>query len=143
VDYLVDTDKRRIDRDWVWRMLSEEAYWHRWRSRADVETQLDGAWRVVGVYIADDGEAEGRQVGYARAISDGVGEAYLADVIVDPEHRGAGVGKLLVSSMIDDGPGSLFRWTLFTNDAHGLYSQFGFAAPDASAMVRPSGRPPS
>jgi hypothetical protein len=30
------------------------------------------------------------------------------------------------------------RWTLFTSDAHGLYAQFGFTAPDATAMVRPA-----
>lgn len=42
--------------------------------------------------------------------------------------------------MIDDGPGSGFRWTLFTGDAHGLYRQFGFIRPDETAMVRPSAR---
>lgn len=136
MEYIASTDKSRIDRDWVWQMLSQEAYWHRWRSRADIEAQLDGAWRVAAVYASTDGP----QVGYARAMSDGVGEAYLADVIVDPQHRGNGVGKLLIKTMIDDGPGSAFRWTLFTQDAHGLYSQFGFVAPDATAMVRPSGR---
>jgi GNAT superfamily N-acetyltransferase len=136
VDYIVSTDKDRVDRDWVWEMLSQEAYWGRWRSRGEVEAQLEGAWRVVGIYEPTGG----RQVGYARAVSDAVGDAYLADVIVDPQRRGDGIGKLLVRSMVEDGPGSQFRWTLFTNDAHGLYAQFGFAAPDATAMVRPSGR---
>ena len=125
-------DPSRIDRDWVWQMLSTQAYWGLWRSRADVEKQLDSAWRVVGAYDPD-----GAQVGFARAVSDGVGFAYLADVIVDPGSRGLGIGKQLMSAMIDDGPGAGFRWTLFTQDAHGLYEQFGFVAPDASAMVRP------
>jgi hypothetical protein len=40
--------------------------------------------------------------------------------------------------MIEDGPGSLFRWTLFTRDAHDLYEQFGFGVPDETAMVRVS-----
>jgi ribosomal protein S18 acetylase RimI-like enzyme len=121
----------------VWRMLSTEAYWNRWRTRAQIETQLDGAWRVVGVY--DD--ETGTQLGYARAVSDGVSDAYLADVIVAPEARGRGAGKLLVRAMIDDGPGAQFRWTLFTGDAHGLYAQFGFGAPDSTAMVRPRSQP--
>ncbi len=43
----IDTDPERIDRDVVWGYLSTEAYWGRSRSRADVETQLDTAWRVV------------------------------------------------------------------------------------------------
>ena len=130
-DWVVDDDPDRLDREWIWRMLSSEAYWGRQRSRADVELQLDGAWRVVGAY------RDGVQVGFARAVSDGVAMAYLADVIVDPEARGMGIGTALVRLMIDDGPGSHFRWTLFTSDAHGLYRGFGFAEPDATAMVRP------
>lgn len=137
VGLVADDDRARLDREWVWRMLSTEVYWHRWRTREQVEAQLDGAWRVVGVY--DD--VIGTQVGFARAVSDGVNDAYLADVVVDPAQRGRGAGKLLVQAMVDDGPGADFRWTLFTGDAHGLYEQYGFAAPNESAMVRPSARP--
>ncbi len=128
----LSADPSRLDRDWVWRMLSTQVYWGLWRTRADVEAQLDSAWRVIGAYDSD-----GAQVGFARAVSDGVGFAYLADVIVEEAHRGHGIGKQLVAAMIDDGPGSSFRWTLFTQDAHGLYEQFGFVPPDATAMVRP------
>jgi GNAT superfamily N-acetyltransferase len=88
---------------------------------------------VVGAYDGSTGE----MVGFARAISDGVGFAYLADVFVVPEHRGVGLGRRIVATMIDDGPGADFRWTLFTGDAHGLYRAFGFEEPDATAMVRP------
>jgi GNAT superfamily N-acetyltransferase len=136
---VADDDPARVDRDWVWKMLSTEAYWHRWRTRDHVNAQLDAAWRLVGIYE----DTTGAQVGFARASSDGVSDAYLADVIVDPQARGRGAGKLLVRAMIDDGPGAGFRWTLFTGDAHGLYEQFGFGAPDSTAMVRPSGRPTS
>jgi GNAT superfamily N-acetyltransferase len=129
----IDDDPARVDRDAVWRYLSTEAYWGRDRSRADVEAQLDGAWRVVGAYDGD-----GATVGFARAVSDGVAFAYLADVYVDAAARGAGLGTALVRAMIEDGPGRRFRWTLFTQDAHGLYTRFGFAAPDATAMVRPA-----
>lgn len=97
---------------------------------------MNGAWRQVGVYD----QTNNSQVGYARSISDGISDAYLADVIVDPGHRGRGIGKLLLTTMIEDGPGVDFRWILFTDDAHGLYEQFGFAAPDARTMVRPSRR---
>ena len=122
----------RLDRDLVWQFLSTEAYWGRWRSRADVEQQIDGAWRVVGAYDEDSGVL----VGFARAVSDGVGFAYLADVFVLPEHRGAGLGRRIVATMIDDGPGADFRWVLFTGDAHGLYRTLGFDDPEPTAMVR-------
>src|SRR6476620_4181496 len=93
-------DPARVDRDAVWRFLSTEAYWGRNRSRADVEAQLDDAWRLVAAYDGD-----GATVGFARAVSDGVAFAYLADVYVDAAARGAGLGTALVRAMIDDGPG--------------------------------------
>jgi GNAT superfamily N-acetyltransferase len=134
VAYTVAADRDRVDRDAVWRLLSTEAYWGRWREREHLERQIDSAWRVVGVW--DD--ATGATVGFARAISDGVDFAYLADVIVDPAHRGHGLGRRIVSTMVDDGPGAAFRWVLFTADAHGLYRGYGFAEPGDMAMVRPS-----
>ncbi|MCW2164146.1 Acetyltransferase (GNAT) domain-containing protein [Microbacterium hydrothermale] len=134
MEYEFDDDPARIDRDAVWRWLSTEAYWARWRTRADVEAQLDSAWRLVAAYRRDTGEL----VGFARAISDGVAFGYLADVFVVEEHRGRGISKGLVSLMIDEGPGPHFRWTLFTSDAHGLYRRFGFTEPDRTALVRPA-----
>lgn len=134
MEYEFDDDPARIDRDAVWRWLSTEAYWTRWRTRADVEAQLDSAWRLVAAYRRDTGEL----VGFARAISDGVAFGYLADVFVVEEHRGRGISKGLVSLMIDEGPGPHFRWTLFTSDAHGLYRRFGFTEPDRTALVRPA-----
>lgn len=89
MDYELDADPARIQRDVVWAWLSTEAYWGRQRTRADVDTQLDGAWRVVGAYRRDTGE----QVGFARAVSDGVTFAYLADVFVLDAHRGNDLGK--------------------------------------------------
>lgn len=129
--FAIDDDPARVDRDAVWRFLSTEAYWGRQRERTDFEAQIDRAWRVVGAY--DD---SGATVGFARAVSDGVAFAYLADVYVESAARGHGLGKALVRLMIDDGPGRDFRWTLFTADAHDLYARFGFAEPDATAMVR-------
>lgn len=137
-DYDFDDDPARVPRDAVWAWLSTEAYWGRWRTRADVEAQLENAWRVVGAYRAGTEEL----VGFARAASDGVAFAYLADVFVVRAHRGRGIGKRLLRTMIDEGPGAEFRWTLFTADAHELYEQFGFALPDATAMVRPPAKPP-
>jgi GNAT superfamily N-acetyltransferase len=134
--YTVSLEPARIDREWVWRMLCTEAYWLRWRTRQDVETQLDGAWRVAGVYDTETGA----QVGVARAFSDGVAHAYLSDVIVDPGHRGRGVGKLLVEAMVGDPVGSRLQWMLHTTDAHELYERFGFERPDGRVMVRPARR---
>ena len=86
--YVIDDDPERIDLDVLWDFLSTRAYWARWRNRTDVAAQVAGAWRVVGAYDA----GTGAQVGFARAISDGVSLGYLADVFVVDEHRGHGLG---------------------------------------------------
>lgn len=126
----LDDDPTRIDRDVVWAALSTNVYWARWRKRADVEAQFDSAWRLVGAY-------EGSTlVAFARAFSDGVALAYLADVYVDEAVRELGLGVELVGFMVDEGPGAGFRWMLHTRDAHGLYERFGFAPPDDRFMER-------
>ena len=105
VTYEFDDDLHCIDVDVVWQFLVEHAYWGRWRTQPDVDLQVAGAWRVVGCYE----EPAGKLVGFARATSDGVRLAYLADVFVLPEHRGRGLGAGLVDVMIEQGPGSRFR----------------------------------
>ncbi|MEQ4205851.1 GNAT family N-acetyltransferase [Actinopolymorpha sp. B9G3] len=134
--YELDDSPERIDVEGLWAFLSTDAYWGRWRTREDVERQLASAWRVVGAYTPTNA----RMVGFARAISDGVAFAYLADVYVLPEVRGDGLGKELVRTMIDRGPGAHFRWALHTDDAHGLYAQFGFSPPDQRYLERPDRR---
>ena len=135
----LDDDPARVDRDALWAFLSTEAYWGRWRTRAVVEQQLDSAWRVVGLYES----ATGAMIGFARAVSDGAGFAYLADVYVDKRFRGQGLGAERVATMIDRGPGASIRWTLHTSDAHGLYERFGFTRPDRTYLERPATRPPA
>ena len=135
MDYQIDDDPARVDLDVVWAFLSNDAYWMKWRTREDVQKQLASAWRVIGCYHPSDG-----MVGFARAVSDGVAIAYLADVFVLPAHRGHGLGQRIVRAMIDDGPGANFRWMLHTEDAHDLYRKFGFVEPDYKVLERPSQR---
>ena len=87
------------------------------------------ATRVVGLYH------QGAQVGFCRAVSDGVSFAYLADVYVLPDHRGRGLGEELVREMVE-GSGWNVRWLLHTGDAHALYRRFGFGDPSPRVMER-------
>jgi GNAT superfamily N-acetyltransferase len=132
--YELDDDRSRVDVDALTAFLTTSAYWGRWRGRDEIEAQLASAWRVVGLYAGTT------MVGFARAVSDGVAFAYLADVYVDPDHRGSGRGTALVRELVEGNGADRFRWMLHTKDAHGLYAEFGFAAPGADAMERPSPR---
>lgn len=131
--YELDDDPARVDVDAVHRYLSEESYWAAGRSRETVERLVRTAARVVGLYHGDE------QVGFARAVSDGVSVAYLADVYVLPDHRGRGLGKQVVRELVERGPYARVRWLLHTADAHGLYEQLGFGPPDERLMERQGG----
>ena len=119
----LDDDRARIDVDAVHAFISRESYWGRGRPRERVQRTVEGSTRVVGLY---DGE---QQIGFARAVSDGVTVAYLADVYVLPAYRGRGLGLALVREIVDGGEGdwSEVRWLLHTADAQGLYRKIGFA----------------
>jgi GNAT superfamily N-acetyltransferase len=127
----VDDDPGRIDVEAVHDFVSNHSYWAPGRPRDEQERLVREAQRVVGVY---DGE---RQIGFARAVSDGASVTYLADVYVLPEYRGRGLGVELVREMIENGPYADKRWILHTADAHSLYAKFGFGAPSERVMERP------
>jgi GNAT superfamily N-acetyltransferase len=98
------------------------AYWSNQRPRAVIEKSLKHSL-CFGVYENQT------QIGFARVVTDHATFAYLADVFVLETHRGHGLGKWLVQTILEhpDLQG-LRRWILATRDAHGLYAPFGFIA---------------
>lgn len=126
----LDDDPSRIDVDAVHDYLANESYWAKGRPRDVVARLVREAQRVVGLYD------EGRQVGFARAFTDGVSLVYLADVYVLPDYRGRGLGSELVREIVENGPYAGLRWILHTRDAHDLYRKVGFAEPSERVMER-------
>jgi GNAT superfamily N-acetyltransferase len=117
--FTISTDKSRLDMSAVHDFLSR-AYWAKSRPREYTEKAFANSL-VFGIY---EGE---RQIGMARVITDYCIVAYLADVFIHEDFRGHGLGKWLMQSMLDH-PDLVHirRWLLATDDAHGLYRQFGF-----------------
>jgi GNAT superfamily N-acetyltransferase len=119
----ISTDRARIDVELVHRFLSEESYWVKGISRVDVEACIRNSL-CFGVFL------DGRQVGFARVVSDFVRFAHLLDVFVVREFRGRGLSKLLMRHILDHPAlARISKFTLGTADAHGLYRQFGFQTP--------------
>jgi ribosomal protein S18 acetylase RimI-like enzyme len=116
----LDDDRERIDIDAVHAFISGESYWGLGRARERVVQAVAGSQRVLGLYH------EGKQIGFARAVSDGVTLAYLADVYVLGDYRGRGLGYELVREMVEGSFGEV-RWMLHTADAQGLYEKLGFS----------------
>jgi GNAT superfamily N-acetyltransferase len=62
-------------------------------------------------------------------VTDYVRFAHLLDVFVLPEFRGRGFAKLLMSNILSHPElRTIARYTLGTQDAHGLYAQYGFTS---------------
>jgi GNAT superfamily N-acetyltransferase len=119
-EYEISTDPARLDHELIHRFLAEESYWARGRARDVVERSIDGSL-PFGVYRG------GEQVGFARVVTDGTTFAWLADVFVVGSHRGRGVGKRLVETVLEHPElRGVQRWLLGTADAHELYRRFGF-----------------
>ncbi|MFT4111014.1 GNAT family N-acetyltransferase [Propionicimonas sp.] len=121
-DYSFSTDTSEVDRVLVHRWLSEQAYWALGRTREVQDAAIDAS-RNYSVH--DSGS--GRQVAYARVITDASTFAWLCDVFVSPQVRGDGIGKLLIEGVVADLDALGVRRTLLaTADAHGLYARYGF-----------------
>jgi GNAT superfamily N-acetyltransferase len=132
---LVSTDPARLDLNLIYRFLTG-CYWARGIPK-NVMTRSIAHSLCFGVYAA------GRQVGFARVISDFATYAYLGDVFVLADQRGRGVGKWLIECIMQHSQlQGLRRWSLVTRDAHSLYSQFGFTplkSPDRHMEIHNPG----
>ena len=131
--YEIRTALADMDLDRIHEWLSTDAYWSLGRSREAVGTAAEHSLNV-GAFAAD-----GRQVAYARVVTDHANFAWLCDVYVDRDHRGRGLGKRLVDAVVQrlDGLG-VGRTLLATQDAHEVYAGFGFEPlPDPTMwMIR-------
>jgi N-acetylglutamate synthase-like GNAT family acetyltransferase len=126
--YVISTDKSKIDIDYIHRFLSQ-SYWSPGILMQVVKKAMEGSL-CFGIYNCDKQTSPtGRQVGYARVITDKATFAYLADVFIDEIHRGKGLGKWLIEMILahPDLQG-LRRILLATKDAHKLYEQCGFTS---------------
>ncbi len=121
--FTISNDQARLDIDAIVDMLSR-AYWAIGRPRERTERAIRNSL-VFGVY---DGE---RQIGVARVVTDYSIFAYLCDVFIHEEYRTNGLGKWLVQAIMEHPDlAGMRRWVLVTNDAHGLYRQYGFTSLD-------------
>lgn len=118
-EYAVTCDPAKVDLDVVAGFLAE-SYWAKGIPREVVARSVAGS-------LCFSLLREGRQIGFARIVTDYATIAYLGDVFVLPELRGQGLSKWLMECVVAHPRlQGLRRWLLVTRDAHGLYERFGF-----------------
>ena len=119
--FQVSTDRTRLDIPMIYRFLSEQSTWAVGISRTVVERSIENS-------LCFGGFLDGRQIAFARVVTDYATVAHLEDVFVVPEYRGRGYAKQLIRIVMEH-PSlqRLRRFTLNTGDAHSLFARFGFA----------------
>jgi GNAT superfamily N-acetyltransferase len=117
--FTISTDPSRLDMNAVYDFLSR-SYWAKTRPRERTDLAFANSL-VLGLY------EDSRLIGMARVVTDFSVVAYLCDVFIHEDFRGQGLGKWLMQSMFEHPDlKHIRRWLLATDDAHGLYQQFGF-----------------
>jgi len=105
-----------------------------------VELRAACGWGAVEPAIAERALAAGllgvvardgiRLAGFGRIVGDGVLYFYLQDVIVRPEFRGQGVGRLIVEALLDEvlrqAPVGATIGLMAAEGKEGFYEKFGF-----------------
>jgi len=121
-EYLISTDKHLLDLSAIHSFLAT-SYWAEDIPFETVKKSIDHSLNF-GVYIA------GKQVGFARVITDYTTYAYIGDVYILEDFRGRGLSKWLMRVIVNHPElQGLRRWTLITRDAHELYRKTGFTEP--------------
>lgn len=132
--FRISTNPVELDVAVIHHYLAEESYWAKNISREVVERGIANSLNF-GLYAPD-----GQQAGFARVVTDRATFAWLCDVFVLPAFRGQGLSKWLMAVVwAHPDLQGLRRQLLATLDAHGLYTQFGFAplqTPDRFLEVR-------
>ncbi len=116
------------DHEAVRSFLSENGWAHRVADPDRFARMMQGADRTVVAW------EEGRVVGFARALCDGVSNGYLSMVAVAEERRGQGIGRELVRHLMGDAPE--ITWVLRAgHGSEGFWRKMGFAVSEV-AMER-------
>ncbi|WP_291913665.1 GNAT family N-acetyltransferase [Chitinophaga sp. CB10] len=133
--FSISTDNSKLDIPLIQRFLSQDSYWAKDIPIDVVERMIAGSL-CFGVYKGD------AQAGFARLVTDKATFAYLCDVFILPEYRGQGLSKFLMRVIMDYFESQqLRRILLATQDAHGLYAQFGFKPLEEPQRYMAVGKP--
>ena len=128
-DFIISTDKSKIDIVAVHNYLCNESYWAKNIPIDVVKKSIEGSC-CFGLYNKNE------QVGFARVITDHATFAYLADVFIATAYRGKGLSKWLMEVIMKYPElQGLRRWLLATRDAHGLYAKSGFIPLDKPERI--------
>lgn len=120
--------ERRVDPGAVLALYATEGWWPE-RTSSQLATVLE-LGPAVGAWAGD------RLVGFVRAVTDGAFRAYVEDVIVAPDARGAGIGQALTDHLLQLLPATVVTSLFCAEPLTALYAASGFRRTAQIVMHR-------
>ncbi len=114
----------------VRQFLGEHGWGHRTGSPEHFAQLIENSQRTA---VAVQGE---QIIGFARGITDGLSNGYLSMVVVDDQHRRAGIGRALVEHIMGDNPEITWVLRAGREGAEAFFASLGFET-SVIAMERP------
>jgi GNAT superfamily N-acetyltransferase len=115
----INTDINQLDIAFIHEFISN-TYWAKGRTLETMQNCIENSLNF-GVYL------HGKQIGYARLVTDYNIFAYIMDLFIHEDFRGKAYSKELMKFILEcEQVKDVKIWRLATTDAHGLYEQFGF-----------------
>ena len=106
------------------------AFWATERKIEDLNIAIENSEPVISVWDSQ------KLIGFARATSDGIYRATIWDVVIDPEYRGAGLGRKLVQTVLSHPRmNRVERVYLTTTHQQSFYERIGFEVNSSSTMI--------
>jgi len=91
--FMISTDQSLLDFEMIYKYLSEGSYWAQGIPAETLKRAMENSL-CFGVY------KQNAQVGLARVVSDKATFAYICDVFILPGHRGIGLSKWLIQTIV-------------------------------------------
>ncbi len=90
-----------------------------------MEKWLQNSFRIMGAF------EQGRLIGLMRALSDGLSDAYLLDMVVARQYRRRGIGSRILQALVEELKSCDIEWIVCISvpGKDGLYAKVGTAMP--------------
>ena len=117
--FVISTDKSRLNLQIIFDFLSNRSYWALGRSLEIISRSIETSL-CFGVYEREN------QVGFARVVTDYATFGWVCDLFILETHRKQALGKWLIQAIISHPDlKSIRRLLLATQDADELYRKYG------------------
>lgn len=128
LEYIVSTDKSKLDFEKI-KSLLKQSYWANERAEQTILESIEHSI-CYGVY------KDNEMIGFGRVVTDYATVYWICDIIIDKTYRGKGLGKKLMEHIMSSKEFVGLLGILATQDAHGLYEQYGFAKEPIKFMMK-------